>query len=868
MKLRIHHHQSNKRLALTKINQSVRNIFSNCHQPPTRRNTYFTQNRAYSCPTVWTLISNPPSGESDVKPQTTNTSKPYDFQLEPSCPSLKPVIPESYLRDKTSSPSSVITRDRDRSDQKNAPGLIPNLTHFINDHFPPPTDRNRNHLSPPVKEVPQPFLKRNLEPDQIAIFKTLTTAQKNRIRAKPNQPLEFLDVCKEIKESDIIQLQKDLKGGDMKMRNRAQYLLIDLHSDEVKKNILDSINDALKEDSDDVVPTTDSDSKLHAFDPFSTSTVPNSPPYESPRKSAKGGKGGKGTTSQSRLHLDSDNLTKILTPENQRPLKAIGRVAHFIAANFLFDPNPDDRFIDGHDKTNSYIRAATLTMEREPGRTQIMGTILKFLDEHCDLQCEPPLRSAVPSKQNIRPPWIIEFNLMECDRQKLTNAITILQKYGNKITCIFTDENQQPISVDLRFNLNVLRSFENIAQVSYICRWPSYSVRPILSNNNPKNQPLYSPHALLQISTEHFQLLVRDISKRQDKRCSPPLLQSDDGEFLLTDNFHITRGKTPVMSAKSEMLIDVQNNSLILTVSLETLTRFGATLNTALPPYAFVYFKCPDGSYETIRCDINLANTDDLGPGLCTRTRSTHYDKNQYAPSVLEFIPKDSCFTCNAKSFNCNLCGEDFSNSDKIKFHKNKEPFPSNPNLTKTLTNHNSYLRMITIATKPFSSLTTKGYQSFPLHQFKLQIKRQPVSKPTLRNSKDMISSGRHKKWQERKQFKRNGFARTSRTRSTIRQKVLSQTNMTTATTRRGQHHKALLSLCRIRKWPCLIRPALPNLIQLEKNLLSKNRFESDHFCSNYGFIDLTNIGPRLIYIYSCDLHSAPPKHGILILNG
>ena len=64
------------------------------------------------------------------------------------------------------------------------------------------------------------------------------------------------------------------------------------------------------------------------------------------------------------------------------------------------------------------------------------------------------------------------------------------------------------------------------------------------------------------------------------------------------------------------------------------------------------------------------------------------------------------------------------------------------------------------------------------------------------------------------------------------------------------------------------LRPALPNLIQLEKNLLSKNRFESDHFCSNYGFIDLTNIGPRLIYIYSCDLHSAPPKHGILILNG
>ena len=253
MKIENSFYQCNQQLTVTKNIYFVHNHFCNCHQLPTWRNTYFTQNRDYSCPTVWTLTSNPPSGESDVKPQTTNTSKPYDFQLEPSCPSLKLVIPESYLSDKTSSPSSVITRDRDRSDQKNAPGLIPNLTHFINDHFPPPTDRNRNHLSPPVKEVPQPFLKRNLEPDQIAIFKTLTTAQKNRISAKPNQPLEFLEVCKEIKESDIIQLQKDLKGSDMKKRNRAQYLLIDFHSDEVKKNILDSINDVLKEDSDDVL---------------------------------------------------------------------------------------------------------------------------------------------------------------------------------------------------------------------------------------------------------------------------------------------------------------------------------------------------------------------------------------------------------------------------------------------------------------------------------------------------------------------------------------------------------------------------------------------------------------------------------------
>jgi hypothetical protein len=60
----------------------------------------------------------------------------------------------------------------------------------------------------------------------------------------------------------------------------------------------------------------------------------------------------------------------------------------------------------------------------------------------------------------------------------------------------------------------------------------------------------------------------------------------------------------------------------------------------------------------------------------------------------------------------------------------------------------------------------------------------------------------------------------------------------------------------------------MPNLIQPEKNPLSKNRVACDHYCKNYGSIDLTNIGFRLRHLCPHDLHSAPPKHGILILNG
>ena len=111
MKTENHYHQSNKRLALTNINQLVRNIFCNCHQLPTWRNTHFTQNRDYFCPTVWTLTSNPPSGESDVKPQKTNISKQNDPQLEHLSPCL----------DNAKTPLAV-HRDRNRSDQKQFPG--------------------------------------------------------------------------------------------------------------------------------------------------------------------------------------------------------------------------------------------------------------------------------------------------------------------------------------------------------------------------------------------------------------------------------------------------------------------------------------------------------------------------------------------------------------------------------------------------------------------------------------------------------------------------------------------------------------------------------------------------------------------------
>ena len=176
-------------------------------------------------------------------------------------------------------------------------------------------------------------------------------------------------------------------------------------------------------------------------------------------------------------------------------------------------------------------------------------------------------------------------------------------------------------------------------------------------------------------------------SKQNDSQLEL-LSLSDNGEFLLTDNFHIVRGHTSALSATSEMLIDVPNNSVIFTIELKKLLEYG-TLKTALPPYAFVYHKFPDGTYGTIRCDINLVNTDDLGPGLCTKTRSTHFENNPHTPSIIEFVPKSSCITCNVKSFTCNLCGEDLGNADKEKFLRNKEPPSPNPNFMKSIINHN-----------------------------------------------------------------------------------------------------------------------------------------------------------------------------------
>ena len=148
----------NKRFALTNINQLVRNIFSNCHQLPTRRNT---PNGTTLVP-MRTLISNLSSAiKTDVKPPTTNTSKQNDSQLELLCFSLMLVISQSFLSDKERTPSTGNTRDRDRSDQKKSPGepsyMYP--IHLSDHHFPFPPDRDRKHLSPPVKEVSPTFLK-------------------------------------------------------------------------------------------------------------------------------------------------------------------------------------------------------------------------------------------------------------------------------------------------------------------------------------------------------------------------------------------------------------------------------------------------------------------------------------------------------------------------------------------------------------------------------------------------------------------------------------------------------------------------------------------------------------------------------------
>jgi hypothetical protein len=186
----------------------------------------------------------------------------------------------------------------------------------------------------------------------------------------------------------------------------------------------------------------------------------------------------------------------------------------------------------------------------------------------------------------------------------------------------------------------------------------------------------------------------------------------------------------------------------------------------------------------------------------------------------------------------------------------------------KSIINHNLNPRTNMTATKTSSSLTTQGHQLSLLPLFNLKPKIQAVSEPKSRTLMDMISLKRYRNWQEREQSKHSSRHKTNGTRNTTGQKDLSQTNMTTTTPRRGQHHKASLSTCRKRKRLCPLRLAMPNLIQLGKNPLSKNQVEFDHYCKNYGSIDLINIRFRPSCICPFDLHSAPPKHGILILNG
>ncbi len=202
------------------------------------------------------------------------------------------------------------------------------------------------------------------------------------------------------------------------------------------------------------------------------------------------------------------------------------------------------------------------------------------------------------------------------------------------------------------------------------------------------------------------------------------------------------------------------------------------------------------------------------------------------------------------------------------KFLQNKASPSCNPKLTKTLTNYNPYPRMLMIATKKSSPSNTKDHQSFLLLPLKLKTRRQPVSDPTLRSLMVMISSDRFKKRQERKRSKRNKCGRTSRTKTIIGQVDLSQTNMITATARRDHPRRALQSTCIKRKWPCPPCPVLANLIQLERSLLGRNRFESDYFGYNCGFIESTIIGFRLTYVWNFNLLLAPPKYEILILNG
>ena len=714
------------------------------------------------------MASNPPlAAHANVKNPKINIS--HRNQLKLSVSTFNPLNLDLCDSEKIESSTPAApppVRDRDRSDKKQTPGEIHATLTTPYVHPPPPSDRsNRNTTKSPHDN--QEICKRNLDTHQEEIFKLLTSGQQKRIRGKPNHQLEFDRVCNEIKQKDTQQLEKDLKSADMNKKNRATYLLIDMNSDAVKKNILSSFEDILMDPP--VTVTTDSTPapKGGNYDPFSdTPAVPNSP-------SRGRGKGGKGAKSQTKLQLDRANLVMIESPTDRRPLKATGSVNHFNASDFIPDTDPDSRYIHGQPRNDPYIKAAMLTLLNEPGRSEILKAVLNFLATVCGLHCEPPLRSAIVSKFNSTlPPWTIDFNLLESDRQSLTNAITTLQKYGNKIPCTFTDENDQPIDVDLRFNLSEVRNFDTADQVTYICRWPKNTQATPMSDRLNRQHRNVITYLLLQVSSKHFELLMRDINDRQDKRCSPPLCRDSTVEGTrtlqeeLTDNWHTTRGSTAVMSVQSDMPIQVNNEILALTVKLDTLKKFRSSIKTALPPFAFIYHRMPDGSFEPIRCEINLAATDDLGPGLCLRTRTTHSEDNIYSPTILDFVPKHACPTCNAKSYVCNLCGDTLGQTkpdnvqrsknqeDRKKFYKQKASPSLNKNLTIILTNQIYNPRTNMTATRNSSSRTISAYRSFLPPLFKPKHRMQRTSRATSSNYRDTMKLKGNNRKQEREQPK------------------------------------------------------------------------------------------------------------------
>ena len=866
-----HYYHSNKRLAFTHIIYSAHNNFCNCHQLPLWQTT-----RDYSCP-LETLISNPPSGITDVKPPN-NNEKQKDTQPRLFSDAMITLVTLNSCSDNAKTPPAV-HRDRDRSDQKQSPGIpYPLRPKSKDNHLPFTPDRNRRtRNSPGLTGLRDEELRRNLDQQQAAIFNTLSSSQKKRIASQPNQPMEFLKVCNEIKAKDIDQLQRDLKGSDMKKRNKAQYILVDSVSEEVKRNILTSLDQVLNEKAEKNKSVSPSGS---SFDPFVKGPVntaenlvdnanhsnvmfadektddpaispnkplshPSSPLPDTPHRGKSGrGKGGKGARSQSTLQIDKDNVTKTVTPQNLRRIKAFGKVSHYNQEDFMFDHDPDSAYIGNADKNDPFTRASMLTMQREPGRTEIMKAILQFLSNFCNLQCEPPLRSAVAAKDNIRPPWTIEFDMLETDKQSLTDAMSTLQKYGNKIPCTFTDEHDEPISIDLRFNLVIPRSYDTKDQVTYILRPPrNIQEIPILNNNRHNNQtliPLTQPRP--QMTTKHFELLIRDIGERQDKRCSPPIVLkqgSTKSDVLeLTPHWHVARGTTPVMSAESGMIINVQNDNLILTVKTETLREFNSTVRNALPPYALAYRKCPDGSYEPIPIEINLVNTDDFGPGLCPRTRTTHLANSEL--DLIDFVPKQQCPTCNTKSFACNCCGEEIGKTfkDRNEFHKARVPHPSHPNPIKTPTHQIPNPRINMTATSlssKTSSKITKGHRSFLLLSPKRQQKRRTISGPASRNSRDNRNCRRHKNWQ--------GRGRCKHTRPD------SHKNMT------GQI---------VRRLPKVVTTIPKRDLQHRAFVITHGTRKTAHRHIDFRSTDFR---PRLVD-NSNSVNLAPAKHEILILNG